>query len=735
MSFRLINYIISYALVGTVLTYLACFIYFRDRKNWLFKIFALYNLSIAWWCIFSIPAIIAPNNETGVLWCRIFISGVIFMPTLVLHCAYLLLGYSDNNKCKLILKISYLLSFIFLLLNFTPFLIPAAEKKSTLLSYTVPGPFFHLHVLHFFFIMLYAETLYLTHYLKIRVKEKIESRKYLYYFLSSVIATLGGGANYLPVYRFEIPFLNPYGTYTILLYASVVTYTIIRYRFLNTSVIITRAGIFLGVYAIVLGCPFILATSGKSPLVNLFGPLWWAGPLVLMASLGTLGPFVYISLRKKADAILLREQLRYQDILKLAAVDMTRIRNLQKLLDFIAQIITESVRISHSVIYYFNPESKRFELKAGINLNKNQPTVIDNKNKLAAWLEKNKLPLVYEEIRDRSKNHPEFVELEKQMRLLNADVALPCILENKLLDIIILGKKLSGNIYTSDDLDNFLTLAKETALATENAQLYGKIEEDVKQRTKDLVELQKQLIQAEKLATVGTLAGGVAHEINNPLTAILTNVQMLLRSDELDKESLEMIEEATKRCKTIVQKLMVYAKKPHQETIAPSKINLKDTLNSAIAFLKYQFEQDNIKINIDALRDTYLVEGNQNELEQVITNIILNAKDAIKQIKKSGIIELSLTQTESSVKVEIKDDGVGISKDIINRIFDPFFTTKDVGKGLGLGLSICQSILEKHKGKITVRSEINKGAVFTIILPGLKDIDRANSLKDGGRNG
>jgi C4-dicarboxylate-specific signal transduction histidine kinase len=234
------------------------------------------------------------------------------------------------------------------------------------------------------------------------------------------------------------------------------------------------------------------------------------------------------------------------------------------------------------------------------------------------------------------------------------------------------------------------------------------------------VEVQRQLTQAEKLATVGTLAGGVAHEINNPLTAILTNVQMLLSTGELDKESLEIIEEATKRCKTIVQKLMTYAQKPMESTMF-YKINLLEVVNTAVNFLKFHLEQDNIKIIVNGHQGDYLVKGNHNELEQVITNIILNAKDAIKQINKSGIVEINLSQDEDSVNLAIKDEGKGIPQEIVPRIFDPFFTTKEVGKGLGLGLSICQAIIDKHNGKITVESEPNKGSVFTVQLPRVKE--------------
>ena len=107
-----------------------------------------------------------------------------------------------------------------------------------------------------------------------------------------------------------------------------------------------------------------------------------------------------------------------------------------------------------------------------------------------------------------------------------------------------------------------------------------------------------------------------------------------------------------------------------------------------------------------------------------MTNIILNARDAIKRMKKGGIIDIAVSQDNGWIKIQIKDEGIGIPKEIMPKIFDPFFTTKDVGKGLGLGLSICQTIMEKHGGSITVQSEVNKGSVFTLRIPLVKAKER-----------
>ena len=355
------------------------------------------------------------------------------------------------------------------------------------------------------------------------------------------------------------------------------------------------------------------------------------------------------------------------------------------------------------------------DLKGSGQLSKDEQFLLRlAKNNKIAYKEFTDIDPAYAPVKEKAEDY--FKEME-------AVAVIPLVLNEKLLGLINLGKKSNLKPYSAADFYFLNILKNQSAIAISNSLLYENMEEQVRQRTRELVEVQKQLTHAEKLATVGTLAGGVAHEINNPLTAVLTNVQMLLASDTVkdasDRESLELIEEATKRCRTIVQKLMVYAKKP-LESAEVSSVNLLDVLRNVMSFIGFQLEQENIKLSIDAKKDAYQVMGNANELEQVLTNIILNAKDAIRQIKKSGVIKVSFIENPEWIRLEIEDEGKGMPPEIVSKIFDPFFTTKDVGKGLGLGLSICHAIIEKHNGMITARSEPGKGSVFIVQLPKAK---------------
>jgi len=276
-------------------------------------------------------------------------------------------------------------------------------------------------------------------------------------------------------------------------------------------------------------------------------------------------------------------------------------------------------------------------------------------------------------------------------------------------------------IKTGDELetlaDSFNIMAENLhqsikALEKERASLDVK----VKERTKELMDTQEQLIHSEKMATIGTLAGGVAHEINNPLGAILTNTQMLLREikDKDKRESLELIEESTRRCRDITQSLLRYSRKPEVGEFKP--IDLNKVISDSCNLLQHQLEKENIKIELE-YGDIPHIKGNANELQQVFTNLILNAGDAIKKTGKPGKITIRTSQEGKFIVSNVIDNGIGIPEENIKRIFDPFFTTKDVGEGTGLGLSIAYKIIEKHKGEIDVSSKVGKGTTFTIKLP------------------
>lgn len=237
------------------------------------------------------------------------------------------------------------------------------------------------------------------------------------------------------------------------------------------------------------------------------------------------------------------------------------------------------------------------------------------------------------------------------------------------------------------------------------------IEEEVTERKR----LEEQLIQSEKLAVVGQLAAGVAHEINNPLTAIVANTQLLQQDiqDQDIQEALELIEFAGARAAKVVENLLNLARKDQYEF---ERADINELIEESLALLKHEINAHGIKLNYQPGEDLPLLNISKEQIKGVWTNLILNGIDAQKD-QRTGEIRIQTNADDSFVYVSIEDQGQGIPQDEIKRIFEPFYTTKVSGEGTGLGLTICQRVVKQHGGHIMVESELEEGTKFTVQLP------------------
>jgi PAS domain S-box-containing protein len=227
------------------------------------------------------------------------------------------------------------------------------------------------------------------------------------------------------------------------------------------------------------------------------------------------------------------------------------------------------------------------------------------------------------------------------------------------------------------------------------------------------IRLQQQLVTSEKLASIGLLSAGVAHEINTPLTGISSYIQMLQKklTDSHYAQILEKIEVQTDRVSRIVKNLLNFARNPAESAF--HKVSIPDSLKEIISLIEYKLKAMNIKLELD-LAPVRLIWGQGERLQQVFINIILNAIDAMP---KGGTLRIAAESAGGEVVVRIADTGTGIQPQHRPHIFDPFFTTKGIGKGTGLGLSISYAIINEHEGNIRVESEVGKGSCFTITIP------------------
>ena len=229
----------------------------------------------------------------------------------------------------------------------------------------------------------------------------------------------------------------------------------------------------------------------------------------------------------------------------------------------------------------------------------------------------------------------------------------------------------------------------------------------------DKIRLQQQLLTSEKLASIGLLSAGVAHEINTPLTGISSYVQMLQKklADTHYAQILEKVEAQTDRVAKIVKNLLTFARSPSDAAF--QRVDLKQSLEEILSLIDYKLKNMNIRLVLD-LANVPPIDAQGERLQQVFINIILNALDAMPG---GGELTIRLALEDGAEVVRISDTGTGIKPEHRSRIFDPFFTTKGVGKGTGLGLSISYAIVKEHDGRIDVQSEVGRGSTFAITLP------------------
>jgi two-component system NtrC family sensor kinase len=229
-------------------------------------------------------------------------------------------------------------------------------------------------------------------------------------------------------------------------------------------------------------------------------------------------------------------------------------------------------------------------------------------------------------------------------------------------------------------------------------------------------EEEEKLYLTDRLASIGEMAAGLAHELNNPLTGILSLSQLLIDSNipPESKEDLQCIASEAKRAASIVKNVLLFTRNNNYEN---GQASANEVVKDILRLREYEEKTNNIKIVTNLQPDLPQVPVDKFQLQQVFLNIILNAEAAIKDAGRPGLLTIKTEKVNNHINIMFTDNGCGIKKHILPRIFDPFFTTKDIGKGTGLGLSICYGIVVKHGGKISVKTRVNEGTTFTVRMP------------------
>lgn len=358
-------------------------------------------------------------------------------------------------------------------------------------------------------------------------------------------------------------------------------------------------------------------------------------------------------------------------------------------------------------IFLLDENTGKFKLQ---NEAKNKPVTLTNRSRLVSWLSVNEKHLIIS-------RHPDIVsyfppEEQEIIRQLGAELIFPLKIMNQINGTIFLGKKTDGAPFTEQELNLLSILINQATFAIEHASLY-------EQQTERL----KKMYRTDRLATLGELAAGAAHEIRNPLTAIRSTIQYLSKDFSADPVKSEMVTELiseVERINKIVQGLLSFARPSDLNT---SDINIEQLINQTLLLVTNTLRKQNVEVEFEYFTDNTTIQGDAEQLKQVFLNIILNAVEAMGKNppERSRTLIISIEKgtpinTHSRyLIISFEDSGKGIEQKNIENVFNPFFTTKE--EGTGLGLAICYGIINRHEGEIEVKSVPDKGTCMNIKLP------------------
>ncbi len=440
-------------------------------------------------------------------------------------------------------------------------------------------------------------------------------------------------------------------------------------------------------------------------------------------------------LQRLVDGIFDRDRSRYRAAVREISEAMVSMLSLREIGDRILAALTDTMGVERAMVMLFDDEGRVLrpsvwrgdwdeEDRAGLEIPAAHPIWRH------LWMRREELQRSdFDEEPDPEKRE----ECRDVFDSLEVELLVPVLFGVDLLGVIAVGRKLSGEQLAADDRQLLRTLANQSAIAMENAKAFDEIaklnetlEARVEARTAELQEIQVQLMQSEKLSSLGQLVAGVAHELNNPIGFVHANLQLLdefieklsrAQAEGRDTEKireaiaklLERSREGTHRVKEIVQDLRTFSRMDQAEL---QDVDLHEELDRTIGLMEPQFK-DGVTVVRD-YGDLPRVRCYPGQLNQVFLNLLMNACDAMDC---QGSVEIVTRHTSDGVRLAFRDDGPGIPSELLNRLFEPFFTTKEVGKGTGLGLSLSHGIIERHGGKFSVNSNLGEGATFVIELP------------------
>jgi signal transduction histidine kinase len=679
-------------LAGILDFFLALLVIQRGPRRALNQVFCSFALSLTAWNLDIAALYFFTDYNLAFQWSEYFRYGMLFIPSTVFHLALVLTGRLTLAN-RLLLAIAYEISLVLCLAASRGMLIQRLETF-TWGFYPIGTPLYKLHT----FADLFYFSLTLYHLIRgfIASPSARQRQQLKLTLLGFAIALPIGLTNLLPVYGISI---YPLGNLGNVFLCATLTYAIVKHGLLDVNLIITKTVASVLALVLWLAPLWMLTAEVQRRLYGATDSRLLAFAFVVFVLSALIFPWL-LRVSEKVVRRLLWGQ-KFDSLQALSAFQHTMIQVLdqKKILSDLRQVLGDTLQTEFVTVYLCQPATQIYVDPQG-----EAPPLILEDN-VAAALMKRQEPLVREEVL-LEEDDAEASVLATVMTERGAEICAALSAQERLIGLLLLGRKRNRDAFSTEDLHLLATLGAEVAVALENARLY-----------EELKNSQIMLARTDRLAAVGTLAAGIAHEIRNPLVAVQTFVQLLpeqIDDPEFRTTFLELTNSELSRVSTLINDLMTFAR-PSPATLDEAQVN--DVAEQIVRLLTGQAKKRDVTLTARLAPDLSPFVVDQGQIKQVFMNLVMNALQATPA-GGSVTIATSLTREadgQAWCVIEVRDTGAGIPPEQKEQIFDPFFTTKETG--VGLGLFITHQIIKEHGGTIQVESEVGQGTQFLIRLP------------------
>jgi signal transduction histidine kinase len=583
----------------------------------------------------------------------------------------------------------------------------------------IPGLLYGVFVAYFDVVVLMAFISLFIAYIK---TVGVQRNQYLYLLIASIIGFSGTNDFFLTVYKspFRLPFSHDW---LISAYTAIFAYAVVQHRLMDIEVVIKKGIIYSTLMAAIVGVYSFLILLGQILFQNTLGINQWVATVITAFAIAVGFKPLESFITEITNEYFFKKKIDYQNTLKKSSEALSLLTNIDRLIRLSTRILARDMVLEEASTLIYDEAGHRYTVKAVAGKSKDLlGLALSDNHELFKHLFAAKRILLKDEIKHTLENKMLLPEerkrlntIKKEMEMLHAHICVPSIsrgkfIGNKLVAIFCIGDKKSGDMYTNEDIQLLSTLSNQAAVAVENAIMYS----DLMKQFQELKETKDQLVQSEKLAALGTMAAGIAHEIRNPLTSLQLFVQMMAeRYDdrEFREKFTQIVPPEIERLNRIVNDLVSFAK-PSKLIREPVQIN--DILDKTIRLSEISFRKFNVKV-VKEFSEVPMVTVDSQQMMQIFLNLIMNGSQAMPTGGTLTVRTYYLNDINKKVCIDIKDTGVGISEENLKKLFAPFFTTKE--GGTGLGLAITRRIVEEHKGEVKIKSKVGEGTTFTVELP------------------